>query len=56
MELKERENYTKLLEIDHNWLLEYLADMITENDDDFELAIETKDRDLVQSIIEKHIY
>lgn len=28
MELKEKENYTKLLEIDHNWLLEYLTEFV----------------------------
>ena len=49
-------NYTKLLEIDPKWLVEYLADMIAENDDAFEYAIMAKDRDYVENIIEKHIY
>lgn len=52
----ERNNYTKLLDIDTKWLIEYLADMITENDNAFEYAIQTKDRDEVESIIERHIY
>lgn len=56
MEQVERNNYTKLLDIDPKWLIAYLADMIAENDDAFEYAIKTKDRDDIESIIERHIY
>ena len=56
MEQNEKDNYTKLLDIDAIWLLDYLAEMIAENDDAFEYAIKTKDLDYVKNIIEKHIY
>lgn len=56
MNQSEKHNYTKLLDIDATWLIDYLSEMIAENDDAFEYAIETKDLDEVKNIIEKHIY
>lgn len=56
MKQSERDNYTKLLDIDTMWLIDYLSEMIAENDDAFEQAINFKDLDEVKSIIERHIY
>lgn len=54
--MSENDEYTKLLDIDEIWLIDYLTDMIVENDDDFEQAIAQMDRDEVSSIIERYIY
>lgn len=56
MKQDERDNYAKLLDIDAVWLIDYLSEMIAENDDVFEQAINFKDLDEVKSIIERHIY
>lgn len=50
------DNYIKLLEVDPSWLIEYLTDMVTENDDSLEEAIKTKDRDYVSDIVGRYIY
>lgn len=56
MDREIRKYYTKLLDINPKWLIQYLTDMIVENDDEFEEAIKFKDRDSVSNIIEKYIY
>lgn len=53
---EEKDNYTKLLDIEPKWLIDYLADMIAENEDDLSQAIDMKDREWVEGIIENHIY
>ena len=54
--MSENDEYTKLLDIDEIWLIDYLTDMIVENDDDFEQAITQMNRDEVSSIIERYLY
>lgn len=50
------DNYTKLLKTDPSWLIGFLTDMVMENDDRFEEALKSKDRDYVNDIIGRHIY
>lgn len=56
MEEKERDELTKLLNIDSNYLINYIADLVVENSDSIRQCIETYDRDWLESIIEKHVY
>ena len=53
---RHRREYTKLLELDPIWLVNYLAEMIIENDDRFEDALNFKDDDLIKAIIEQYLY
>ena len=54
--IKKKSNYTKLLDIDCKYLIDYLSEMIVEHDDDFQYALEHKDREYLESIIKRHIY
>jgi hypothetical protein len=56
MNKQERNELTKLLEIEPYYLIDYLTDLIVENDEDIAMAIETKDRERLTSIIERYIY
>lgn len=56
MDNRVREYYATVLSINSTWLIQYLTDMVVENDDAFEEAIKSKDRDSVSSVIEKYIY
>lgn len=51
-----RREYTKLLELDPIWLVNYLAEMIIDNDDRFEDALNFKDEDLIKALIEQYLY
>ena len=51
-----KREYTKLLELDPIWLVNYLTEMIIENDDRFEDALNFKDGDIIKAIIEQHLY
>ena len=53
---RHRREYTKLLELDPIWLVNYLAEMIIENDDKFEDALNFKDKDIIKALIEQYLY
>jgi len=56
MSQEERNELTKLLDIEPKYLINYIADLIVENEDDIAYSIEHKDRELLESIIERYIY
>lgn len=56
MDKQKRNDLSKLLEIDTHYLIDYISDLVVENDDDILMAINTKDREYLESIIEKYIY
>ncbi len=51
-----KSEYTKLLELNPIWLVNYLAEMIIENDDKFEDALNFKDKDIIKALIEQYLY
>ena len=51
-----KEEYTKLLELDPVWLVNYLTDMIIEKDEEFENAIHMSSKSSVMALIEQYLY
>jgi len=53
---EERKQMDLLLSINSTWLINYMSEMIIENENEIQHAIEYKDRKYLESVIEKHIY
>ena len=51
-----KKEYTKLLELDPVWLVNYLTDMIIEKDEEFENAIHMSSKSSIMALIEQYLY